>query len=105
MSVSTSALEVHKILAKLDSNKATGADNIPARILKECFRELSHPLSILFNLSSRLGVVPQKWKRANITPVFKSHNKHLVEIYRSVFLLSVITSARRRSYITLLFHR
>ena len=54
ISVSTSALEVHKILAKLDANKATGAGNIPARILKECFRELSHPLSTLFNLSFRL---------------------------------------------------
>ena len=94
MSVSTSALEVQKILAKLDANKATGADNIPARILKECFRELVHPLSILFNLSFRLGVVPQKWKRANITPVFKSDNKNLVEIYRSVFLLSVISKCQ-----------
>ena len=54
MRVCTSALEVHKILAKLDANKATGADNIPARILKEFFRELSHPLSILCKLSFRL---------------------------------------------------
>lgn len=56
--VSTSALEVQKILSKLDVNKATGADNIPARILKECFMELSYPLSTLFNMSFSLGVVP-----------------------------------------------
>ena len=37
----------------------------------------------------RLGVVPQEWKRANITPVFKSDNKNSVENYRSVSLLSV----------------
>ena len=96
MSVSTSALEVQKILAKLDVNKATGADNIPARILKECFRELSHPLSTLFNMSFRLGVVPQEWKRANITPVFKSDNKNLVENYRSVSLLSVPSKCQEK---------
>ncbi|XP_068716163.1 uncharacterized protein [Montipora foliosa] len=86
MSVSTSAVEVQKILAKLDVNKATGADNIPARILKKCFRELSHPLSTLFNMSFRLCVVPQEWKRFNVTPVFKSDNKNSVENYRSVSL-------------------
>lgn len=89
MNVSTSAVEVQKILSKLDVNKVTGADNIPARILKECFMELSYPLSSLFNMSFSLGVVPQEWKRANITPVFKSDNKTLVENYRSVSLLSL----------------
>ena len=96
MSVSTSALEVQKILAKLDVNKTTGADNIPARILKECFRELSHTLSTLFNMSFRLGVVPQEWKRANITPVFKSDNKNWVENYRSVSLLSVPSKCQEK---------
>ena len=92
----TSALEVQNNLAKLDANKATGADKIPARILKECFRELSHPLPTLFNLSFRLGVVPQEWKRANITPVFKSDNKNLVENYLSVSLLSVISKCQEK---------
>ena len=96
MSMSTSALEVQKILAKLDVNKATGADNIPVRILKERFRELSHPLSTLFKMSFRLGVVPQEWERANITPVFKSDNKNLVENYRSVSLLSVPSKCQEK---------
>ena len=64
--------------------------------MKECFRELSHPLSTLFNLSFRLGVVPQEWKRVNITPVFKSDNKNLVENYRSVSLLSVISKCEEK---------
>ena len=74
MNVSTSAFEVQNILAKLDVNKETGpADDISAIILKECFRELLHPLSTL-NMSFRLGVFPQEWKRANIIPVKTSDN-------------------------------
>ena len=37
LSMSTSTLEVQKILGKLDVNKGTGADNIPVRILKRMF--------------------------------------------------------------------
>ena len=98
MSVSTSALEVQEILAELDVNKATGADNIPARILKECFRELLHPLSTLFNITCLLdwAWLTQEWKRDNITPVFKSDNKNSVENYRSVSLLSVTSKCQEK---------
>ena len=41
MEISTSHNEVKDILSKLDVNKATGVDGIPARILKECAEELS----------------------------------------------------------------
>ena len=41
MEESTTASEVQNILAKLDVSKATGADNIPARILREYSLKLS----------------------------------------------------------------
>ena len=43
--VSTSNIKVKDILSKLDINKATGADGITARILKECAEEPSLPLT------------------------------------------------------------
>ena len=73
----------------LDLSKATGADNIPPTILKGSSRELSDPLSALFNMSFRLGVVSLKWKRAIFTSVFKSDNKNLVENYVSISLFSI----------------
>lgn len=48
MEISTSHNEVRDILSKLDVNKATGVDGIPARTLKECAEELSYPLTLLF---------------------------------------------------------
>ena len=57
MEMSTKASEVKNILPKLDVSWAIGAYNIPARILREFSLELSCPLSNLFNISFRLGVV------------------------------------------------
>lgn len=101
---STSAIEVQKILAKLDVNEATGAGNIPARIFKECSRELSLPFSTLYNMSFRLGVVPEEWKRAIITPAFQSGNKNSVENYRSVSLLSVPGKCQEKIMYHAIFH-
>ena len=88
MGMSTKASEVKNILPKLDVSEAIGADNIPARILPEFSLELSYPLSNLFNIYFRLGVVPQVWKRANNNPVFKSDHKNLVQNYRSISFVS-----------------
>ena len=88
MGMSSKASEVKNILPKLDVSEAIGADNIPARILPEFSLELSYPLSNLFNIYFRLGVVPQVWKRANNNPVFKSDHKNLVQNYRSISFVS-----------------
>jgi len=41
-----------------------------SKILKECKEELSCPLTILFNNSIKLGLVPQAWKLADVVPIF-----------------------------------
>ena len=53
LNVATTAFEVQGILSKLDINKSPSVDNIPSRILQICAKELSVPLSHLFNLSLR----------------------------------------------------
>ena len=75
LQVSKSRNQVKDILTKRDSTKSTGVDGISARVLKECAGELSYPLTLLFNLSFQIGNVPVSWKRANVTPVFKSEAK------------------------------
>ena len=76
--------QVKDILTKLDSMKSTGVDDISARVLKESAGALSYPLTLLFNLSIQIGKVPVSWKRANITPVFKSDAKEKNENYRPI---------------------
>ena len=53
--IKTTADEGKEILQNLDITKATGADNVPARILKACSEELFTPLALLFNRSFSLG--------------------------------------------------
>ena len=60
-------------------------------MLKECAHELAASLCVLFNKSVRLGRLPEDWKQANITPVFKKEIKTLVPNYRQISLLSVIS--------------
>ena len=60
---------LHKI-NKLNRGKAQGPDEIPPRVIYELGRELSVPLSILFNKSFELGKIPLEWKNANVAAIF-----------------------------------
>ena len=81
---------------KILTSQGNCADNVPARILKACSEELSTPLALLFNRSFSLGWVPEQWKLANITPVFKANERDLVENYRSLALLSIPGKCQER---------
>ena len=94
--ISTTQREVENNLVNLNAKKVTGVDGIPARILKSCARELSMPLTKLFNLSFSLGEVRLTWKRANVTPVFKDNAKENVENYISFFLLLILGKCQER---------
>ena len=55
-------MQVKTALESLDTNKATGHDGIPAKILKAGAQELSLPLTTLFNshIRKRNGLVTGK---------------------------------------------
>ena len=63
-----SELEVEHTLKSLDSNKATGPDEIPARLLKVTTPVIAPSLCKLFNKSLRLGSIPEEWKLAIVVP-------------------------------------
>ena len=92
LNVTTSASEVQRILRNLYISESPGVDNLPARILRTCARELSVPLTHLFSLLLKSGVMPTLWKSVNITPVHKGDNRELVENYRSIFCYPFLLS-------------
>ena len=88
--ISVNEQDVQFAINKLKSNKTPGPDKISPRILKETLNEISKPLSDLFNLSLKTCKVPQEWKFANVTPIFKKGSKDQPENYRPISLTSVV---------------
>ena len=95
--VDLSIAEVRLILSTLDQNKATGPDNLPGLILKECSAEIAPSLTLLLNLSLQSGTVPDMWKHANVIPVFKKGDKNQISNYRPVSLLSITSKVLERA--------
>ena len=80
---------VTKLLQKVNPNKASGPDSIPARILKELADEIAPLLTIIFNKSLEQGEVPTDWRKANVTAIYKKGNKYEPSNYRPVSLTSL----------------
>ncbi|KAI5728593.1 hypothetical protein M8J77_018362 [Diaphorina citri] len=51
---------------------------------------LSEPLARLYNRSLQLGIFPDKWKVAFVTPIHKSGKKNDIKNYRPVCNISII---------------
>ena len=80
---------VRKLLKDLNSNKACGSDKIPATLLKCCADEIAPMLTFIFQQSLDTSTVPEDWKIALITPVFKKGKRTNPENYRPVSLTSI----------------
>ena len=85
--------EVKKLLSKMKIGKAAGPDNIPPILLVEAADTLATPVSIIFKKSLEHGQLPNEWKQANITPIFKKGSRTAANNYRPVSLTSVLCKA------------
>ena len=81
---------VQQKLEELHSNKSQGPDEIHPRLLKELSSVIAEPFAKLFQNSLVPGVVPNDWREANITALFKKGSKSASQNYRPVSLTSVI---------------
>jgi len=82
--------DIEKRLARLDGSKSLGVDNVHPHVLKNCASSLKTPLEIIFRKSLTTGEVPNLWRRANITPLFKSGGRNIMSNYRPVSLTSIV---------------
>jgi len=82
---------VEKHLKDLKVSKTPGPDGIHPRVLKELASVLAIPLAKIFQTSIDTGHVPQYWKLANVTPVFKKGNKKDPANYRPISLTCIVS--------------
>ena len=81
--------KIFQLLKRTNVNKAAGPDKIGSKLVKCCARGLSKPLSIIFNRIFKFGSIPNKWKLANVVPIFKKGDKSSVTNYRPISLTSL----------------
>ena len=82
-------------LQRLQPNKASGPDEISINVLRNCLN-FDKPLAILFQQSLDSGKLPQDWKDANVTPLFKKGSRLNYSNYRPVSLTSQIVKIIER---------
>jgi hypothetical protein len=80
------------VLSKLCKSKATGLDQISARLVRECADLISSSITNLFNLLLTLGTFPEDWKCAKVTPIFnfKQGTRNEINNYRPISVISVM---------------
>ena len=88
--------EIKLLLQNINTSKATGPDNISAKMLKMCSDPLVAPIKIIFLNILKTGIFPSQWKKANVTPVHKKEDKQLVENYRPISLLPILSKIFER---------
>ncbi|KFQ81679.1 hypothetical protein N335_09552, partial [Phaethon lepturus] len=80
---------VKDLLSHLDTHKSMGPDGIHPRVLRELAEELAKPLSIIYQQSWLTGEVPDDWRLADVTVIYKKGWKEDPGNYRPVSLTSV----------------
>ena len=80
---------VKKLLKGLKPHKASGPDNIPTRFLKEAANELAPALCLIFSASLNQGYVPEDWKTADVTSIFKKGDRSTPSNDRPISITAV----------------
>ena len=66
--------ELKKIINTINIKQVTGADSIPAKVVRQCKVAVAQQFSSLINLSIKPGVFPDSLKVAQVTPINKKND-------------------------------
>ncbi|KMQ81915.1 rna-directed dna polymerase from mobile element jockey-like protein, partial [Lasius niger] len=88
-------LTIRKMLNSATSN-VVGSDGISLRFIKQVIHFILPVLEHLFNYSLTNGVFPTMWRSALICPIPKIKNPTMVQHYRPISILPVLSKALER---------
>ena len=80
-------------MRKLRRKKAHGIDELPPNLLKDVANEISKPLAFNINKSLSSSIVPDLWKIAKVTPLYKLDSKSDFSNYRPISVLPCLSKA------------
>ena len=84
------------LLNKLNKSKATGLDKISARLIRECADLICIPICDIFNQSISLGIFPDEWNCARVTPLRKHGDRDDLNNYRLISVTWVVAKVFER---------
>ena len=87
--LSITEAEIEKRLRKMKRFGAPGPDKIFTSFLQDYCNELKGPLCDIINSSYQTTNVPEMWRTAAVTPIFKKGSKFQVNNYRPISLTSI----------------
>ena len=81
---------VRKEILSLNINKFCGPDEINPLMLTELVYFIASPLALLMNKTLECGSLPQDWKKAFVSPIYKKGARNVTENYQPISLTSVV---------------
>jgi ribonucleases P/MRP protein subunit RPP40 len=79
---------VKKALKEVKDHKSGGVDEFPSSFILRISEWIVDPLVLIFSSSFTNNEIPDDWKRANVTPLFKKGSKKDASNYRPISLTS-----------------
>ena len=83
--------ETKNLVSSLKNKQSSGHDGITNVLLKYIIDSIAQPLSYIFNKSLSQGIFPDIMKLAEVIPLHKNGDIHLVDNYRPISLLITIS--------------
>jgi hypothetical protein len=83
--------EITAVVKSFRNGVATGYDNLPINIIKDCIDLISIPLTHLVNLSISSGIFPDQLKIARIVPIFKTGDRQIFSNNRPISILPIFS--------------
>ena len=88
---------VYNQICNMDNNKSPGLDKFSVKLLKLAAPYVSKSLAHICNISLNSSKFPDEWKKAKVTPIFKSGDKNNVSNYRPISVLPIISKIIERT--------
>ena len=87
---------VKKEISGMCATKATCLDNISVKLLKITSDVIVDVLTFILKFSIETNCVENDWKNVRVTPIFKSGDDHIVNNYRPVSVLPIVSKILER---------
>ena len=84
--ISISAGGIDKLPVWLNPHKAAGPDKFKPIVLQTLHKELAPILQLIFKRSIDTGKMPDIWKEANVSPIYKKGKESEPSNYRPISL-------------------